>query len=326
MDFMTTTILESLLERTIVQEKRFEEVRKLEEQWEKLPCLDGEEAFSLAAAWIAAQCDRIGASGCVFGASGGVDSSLVAVLLHRALPDRTRALIMPCHSSSEDEADARRLLEVLRIPYDVISLDPAVDPLLSQAPEPVAGAPSPAMVRGNLASRLRSALLYQHASLSRALVVGTGDFDETYIGYTCKGTTADIFPITGLHKDEVRTLLRIGLEPLDAELAQRLCQRPASPGYWAGQDAEQEIGLSYRTLGTALDLIVTHCDITPTHVFPRHPEDFLEAVGDSGLDDETVLHAADLVARNYHKSFASPALWRPLSGHGPQERARLRSS
>ena len=314
---MTSTLLESLLERTIAQEKRFEEVRRLEARWEQLPCLDGEEAFSLVASWIAAQCDRIGARGCVFGASGGVDSSLVAVLLHRALPTRSHAIIMPCHSSSEDKVDARRLLDVLRIPFDVVSLDAPVDALLALAPPPMDGAPSHAMVRGNLASRLRTALLYQHANRTGSLVVGTGDFDETYIGYSCKGTTADLFPITGLHKDEVRRLLRIGLEPLAPELAERLCGRPASPGYWPGQDAEQEIGLTYGALGTALDIIVAHCDITASHVFPRDPEAFLEAVADSGLDEATLLRAADLVARNYHKSFGSPALWRPLASREP---------
>ena len=187
-------------------------------------------------------------------------------------------------------------------------MEPAVERLLADlGATPEQASP---MTVGNLASRLRSAALYFEANATGSLVVGTGDLDETYIGYTSKGTTADLFPITGLHKDEVRALLRRGLEPLDPELAVRLSERPASPGYWPGQKAEDEIGMSYTRLGNCLDLVTAHCEIRPTGVFPRDPEAFVADVQARGIDVEDFLAVADRVAANYHKSFGSPALWR----------------
>ncbi|MEW6279713.1 MAG: NAD(+) synthase [Candidatus Eremiobacterota bacterium] len=301
-------LLVELLERLRKTERRFEKVRQVEQAWWALPTRDTREALDLAAAWLAAHLERIDARGFVVGVSGGVDSSLAAVLCQQAAPGRCQALLMPCHSDPDDESDGRRLLEALGMAYRVIPLEESVQQLLGLAvPEPDSVSP---LVRGNLVSRLRASLLYLEANRTGSLVVGTGDMDEAYIGYTCKGTTADLFPITGLHKEEVRTLLRVALGDLDPSLAERLASRPASPGYWQGQRAEDELGLGYAQLGAALELLVQHCDIQEGGAFPRDPEAFVQDLQVRSVPPADVLRLVDLIAANYHKSFGSPSLYR----------------
>ncbi|MEW5852625.1 MAG: NAD(+) synthase [Myxococcota bacterium] len=302
-------VLEELLARADRTQAELRSVHGVEARWEHLPSRTTSEALDLMAEWIRLQVRRIGAKGCVVGASGGVDSSLVALLATRALPGECSALIMPCRSDPQDESDARQLLELLRIPYRVTSLEPAVDALVAAMGDTPTSVGR--MVSGNLASRIRGALLYYEANRTSRLVLGTGNLDETYVGYSSKGTTADLFPITGLHKEEVRALLYLGLKELDEKLAARLSQRTATPGYWAGQEAEKELGLPYRRIGAALDVIIGQCAIENTGVIPRDDDEFIRALEGSGVPGQDILDVAALIMRNHHKGFGSPALWRP---------------
>lgn len=300
-------LLEALIERIEDAERRRAPARAVERVWGELADRTTPEALAVVARWMAAQLEGIGAKGFVFGASGGVDSSLVAVLVARAAREGSLALILPCGSDPEDEADARALLDALGLAYRVVPIEPAVEAMERTA----GGGSGDALVRGNLAARVRATLLYHEANRSGRLVVGTGDLDESYIGYSTKGTTADLFPITGLHKDEVRALLRAGLADVDAALGERLAGRPASPGFWRGQDAEAEIGLPYARLAAALDVLIACCSIEDVGIIPKSPEALREALEAGTVTTSEILAVADLIKRNYHKSFGSPALWRP---------------
>ena len=69
-----------------------------------------EEAGKISA-WIRAKVKESGAKGVVVGLSGGIDSSLVAVLSKRAVEDNLLGLIMPCHSIPTDIKHAEYLPE-----------------------------------------------------------------------------------------------------------------------------------------------------------------------------------------------------------------------
>jgi NAD+ synthase len=49
--------------------------------------------------WIREQVKAADGKGLVVGMSGGLDSSVVAVLCKRALPPNTLGVLMPCYSS-----------------------------------------------------------------------------------------------------------------------------------------------------------------------------------------------------------------------------------
>ena len=95
--------------------------------------------------------------------------------------------------------------------------------------------------------------LYYLANLTRGIVVGTGNKTELMIGYFTKygDGGVDIFALTDLYKYEVRAVARaIGVP-------ESVITRPPSAGLWAGQTDEQEIGLTYDELDSALSAMET---------------------------------------------------------------------
>ncbi|MFH1811806.1 MAG: NAD(+) synthase [Pseudomonadota bacterium] len=299
-------------------------MQRIEASWQALTHRTGLRALDLIARWIRAQVDRIGARGCVLGVSGGVDSSLAAVLLARAVPERSRAYLLPCGGDPQDLDDARALLDALQLPYTLIDLRPVLASMTRRLG--TVSAAQRRLVQGNLVSRLRNDVLYHEANRTGCLVVGTGDLDETYLGYSSKGTTADLFPITGLHKDEVRALLRVGLAAVDEELALRLSAKPASPGYWKGQDAEDELGMPYTRIGAALDVIIGQCRIEAEGVVPWDEAELLEVLSSTDLRRDEFMRVIDLVMAGHHKAFGSPALWRPEPFAGDATTHRSKST
>ena len=57
--------------------------------------------------WIREKVSTAGGGGIVLGMSGGLDSSVLAVLCQRAFPRNVLGVLMPCHSSQEDEEHAQ---------------------------------------------------------------------------------------------------------------------------------------------------------------------------------------------------------------------------
>jgi NAD+ synthase len=298
-----------LLEDMSVREESLEKIRRLEARWYAQRDLTTPETFSLMVEWTREEVEMTGTKGALLGVSGGVDSSLGALILKNALPDRCLGLLLPCHSDEADLDDGRRLMELIGMPYSVIALDRVQDAFVDLLDG--GGEPAGNLVKGNLASRLRNAAMYYEANRRGYLVLGTGDLDEVYIGYASKGTASDIFPMNGLHKDEVRVHLKRELSRYDKSFAERIAGRPASPGYWKGQMAEDEIGVSYTNIGMILDIFLSHCDIWSTGILPSNPSTFQEALTERGIKDEDAMRVASLIIRNYHKSFSSPSLGRP---------------
>jgi len=178
----------------------------------------------------------------VLGLSGGVDSSLVAVVARRAPGLEVLGLILPCHSSPLDEDHARLVARLFHIENERIDLAPAYDELLRVLP------PGGKVAMGNLKARLRMITWYHFAKLRRYLVAGGGNRSEIAVGYFTKygDGGVDILPLGGLLKTEVRTLARqVGIPP-------EIIDKPPSAGLWEGQTDEGELGLSYEQLDAAL--------------------------------------------------------------------------
>src|SRR5512137_2832379 len=77
--------------------------------------------------WLRDKAREAGAKGAVFGMSGGIDSSVVAVLCQRAFPDGVLGLLLPCHSIAEDIEHARLVADKFAIPSETVSIDAAYD-------------------------------------------------------------------------------------------------------------------------------------------------------------------------------------------------------
>jgi len=226
--------------------------------------------------WIALRVRMAGCKGAVVGMSGGLDSSVSAILCKRALGDKVLGLIMPCDSDPSDEEDARLVAHLFDIITETVDLGPAFDLLLSLLPAdgrlPVA----------NLKPRLRMITLYYFSNRLDYLVVGSGNKSELLTGYFTKygDGAVDILPLGGLLKTDVRQLAQ------ELRVPAEIVAKPPSAGLWAGQTDEGELGITYDRLDRALRV--------------------LESGQSNQPDDEVLARVREMVSRSHHKRAPIP--------------------
>jgi NAD+ synthase len=300
--------------KTASRSRGLREIRDLAQRFRSLDRYDTIDALDLIVEWTAARLEFSRARSVIFGASGGVDSSLVACILARAAKGRVTAFVLPCGSKPSDEHDARALCAALGIPVERIDLQPAFDALRKSLSPAARGSTA----EGNLKTRLRTTTLFHEAQVRGALHVGTGDLDEGWVGYYTKGSASDLAPIGSLHKREVRSLLKLALTPIDAALARRLSRKPADAGL-SGRTAEQDLGVSYDHIADALEIIFRTCHVYEGGLVPRDLEAFATAVDAAKISPHTFEKVAELIYRARHKAFGAPVLWRDDSSPDPLE-------
>lgn len=194
--------------------------------------------------WIKEQVSEAGCEGVVLGLSGGLDSSVVAVLCQRAFPNNTLAVLMPCYSDQTDLDDAQLVAQKHAITTVTVPLDSVFDSLLKALPNGEYDPSTRKLAEANLKPRLRMATLYYFANRLRYLVVGTGNRSEGAVGYCTKygDSGVDILPLGNLLKSQVRELAN------HLDIPSRIIEKVPSAGLWEGQTDEGEMGLSYEEL------------------------------------------------------------------------------
>jgi len=191
--------------------------------------------------------DKVLAAGCrgvVIGMSGGLDSSVVAVLCHRAFPQSMFGVIMPCYTSREDGEHARAVAGKFSIPTKLVVLDTVFDTLLKELPGEEGEPDVSRLAKANLKARLRMLTLYYFANQLKYMVVGSGNRNELAIGYFSKygDGGVDILPLANLVKGQVSELASF------LGIPQEIINKPPSAGLWQGQTDEGELGFSYEEL------------------------------------------------------------------------------
>ena len=194
--------------------------------------------------WIRDKVSAAGCKGVVLGLSGGVDSSVTAVLCHRAFPHNMLAMLMPCYSNQQDIEHAQAVADKFSIPIKTVVLDDAFDTLLKVLPNDMAEPDVSRVAKANIKARLRMLTLYYFANQLKYMVVGAGNRDELSLGYFTKygDGGVDIQPLGNLTKGQVRELARF------LGIPQPIINKPPSAGLWEGQTDEGELGLSYDEL------------------------------------------------------------------------------
>ena len=191
--------------------------------------------------------DKVLAAGCrgvVVGMSGGVDSSVLAVLCHRAFPENMLGVIMPCYSQQEDKEHAQAVASKFSILTTEVVLDNIFTALLQALPDYKEGSAVSHIVQANLKARLRMLTLYYIANQLKYMVAGASNRSELSVGYFTKygDGGVDILPLGNLVKGQVRELASfIGIP-------QPIIDKPPSAGLWEGQTDEEELGFSYDEL------------------------------------------------------------------------------
>jgi NAD+ synthase (glutamine-hydrolysing) len=145
------------------------------------------------------------------GLSGGIDSSLVAVLAARAVgPERVTVLALPSrYSSAGSLRDAEALAANLGVRLEKLSIEPAFRASLESL-APVFRGTSPDITEENLQARLRGTFLMAFANKFHSLLLATGNKSELATGYcTLYGDMCGgLAPIGDLLKTEVYALSR----------------------------------------------------------------------------------------------------------------------
>jgi NAD+ synthase len=231
-------------------------------------------------AFIRDEVRKSGLHRAVFGLSGGVDSALVAFLAARALgAEQVTGFILPYRTSNPDsEADARLVAQVLGIGLQCIDITPQIDAYFAAIPD------AASLRRGNKMARERMTILYDQSAALGALVLGTSNKTELFLGYgTIYGDMASaINPIGDLYKTQVRALSRAVGVP------ERIVAKHPSADLWTGQTDEADLGFTYAEVDELLHFMVER----------RYRHDELVALG---FDARFVSRVEDLVTRSQYK-------------------------
>lgn len=216
--------------------------------------IDTDVARRVIAEFIRGQLQQAGFERAVLGLSGGIDSAVVAYLTAEAIgPERLLTVMLPYRSSSPaSRADAESVIGALGCASELVEITAMVDGYFGASGTHGAsgdeGLEASPLRRGNLAARMRMAVLYDRSVTWGGLVVGTGNKTESLIGYTTVfGDAACAFnPIGDLYKSQVRQMA-VALGVPDA-----IVRKAPSADLWPGQTDEIEGGFSYPVLDRLL--------------------------------------------------------------------------
>ena len=226
--------------------------------------------------WMQNQVKEAGAKGLVFGMSGGIDSSVVAVLSKMACGDKVLGMIMPCHSNPASAEDARLVARNFGIKTHFADLTATFDVLVPRIPH----------IEGfeltNVRPRLRMTALYCAAQALGYLVAGTSNKTEIDIGYYTKWGDggSDLLPLGNFYKRQVYELAH------ELGMPQEIIDKAPTADLWEGQTDENEIGMTYDELDSILAA--------------------LDSGEISGFDPDLVDRVRKLIADSDHKRFPIP--------------------
>ncbi|MCD5384266.1 NAD+ synthase [candidate division WOR-3 bacterium] len=181
----------------------------------------------------------------VVGVSGGLDSASVLALLTLSIGKKnTIAVVIPYEGMDEREATA--ITERFGVKTYKIDITSTIDNYFRQFPD------ANRIRRGNKMARERMSILYDISALLNALVIGTGNKTEYYLGYfTLFGDGAyAINPIGDLYKTELRQLAPC------LGIPKEIIEKIPSARLWKGQTDEDDLGYKYEEIDKLLYYII----------------------------------------------------------------------
>jgi NAD+ synthase len=224
--------------------------------------------------------------------SGGIDSAVALVAAVKDLgTENVTALTLPERdiTPKTDVEDVMRLCEMFEVTCERVEITPMLHEIRENIPD---FDQDDRVVYGNMKARLRMLLTYYYANKRRAMVMGTSNKTELYLGYFTKygDGGVDFMPFADLYKCQIRALGR------HLGVPESITEKPASARLWDGQDTEKDLGLPY----DSLDLIVN------THLRGWTP---IKIAAETGIDIDKVKGIVTRIAANEHKRH-SPAILR----------------
>lgn len=182
----------------------------------------------------------------VIGISGGKDSTVTLALLCRAIgPENVIAIEMP-YGEPEDIEDCDEIIQYFNIPPKNVyyfNIKNACEEMYSELETEIFNITDNKAITTNLPARVRMTFLYAIASIYNGRVVNTGNFSESFVGYTTKfGDGAGDFAI--LANYTVREVKKIGMV---LQIPPKWLEKTPSDGMSEVSD-EKVLGFTYDTL------------------------------------------------------------------------------
>ncbi|MEO0974664.1 MAG: NAD+ synthase, partial [Pseudomonadota bacterium] len=233
--------------------------------------------------------------GALVGLSGGIDSALTLAVAVDALgAEQVRAVMMPSRFTSQMSLDdAQRQASGLGVEYDVISIEPVFQSVLSSLEDVFAGRPFDT-TEENVQSRVRGIILMALSNKTGRLLLTTGNKSEMAVGYaTLYGDMAGGFaPIKDCTKTLVYQLARhrnsAGREVNPTRVIER------EPTAELREDQLDSDSLPpYEVLDPILDALIIE-DLAVSDIVAR------------GYDRSTVIKVLTMVRRNEYKRRQAP--------------------
>ncbi len=175
---------------------------------------------------------------CIIGLSGGLDSSVSTYLIVEAIgKENVIGVLMPYKTISlQSFEDGKLMTKNLRIKYYIREISQMVDSYFDQYEKD-----ANKLRRGNRMARERMCILYDLSAKENALVIGTSNKTELYLGYVTQfgDSACAIESIGHLYKTEVWELAKYLQIPLN------IIKKKPSADLWQGQNDEEEMGIKY---------------------------------------------------------------------------------
>lgn len=168
------------------------------------PLHPDDEVWEALVAGTRAYVEKNGFTDVVIGLSGGIDSSIVAVLAADALgPERVHTVAMPSRYSSDHSiSDAEKLAANLGVDHRTIPIEPAHAAMLEMLAPSFEGREED-LTEENLQSRIRGQVLMALSNKMGWLVLSTSNKSEAAVGYaTLYGDTVGGYALV---KDVLKT-------------------------------------------------------------------------------------------------------------------------
>lgn len=224
-----------------------------------------EDRYNACVSALHAYAENAGFTDVVIGLSGGMDSSLVAVMCVDAFgASHVHGVMLPGpYSSDHSVEDARDLSDNLGMQAEIISI---CEPYraFEQALAKACGGTLSGLAAENTQARCRMVCLMALSNAQGWMLVNTGNKSEAMMGYsTLYGDTAGAFsPIGGLYKTDVYALARWRNDQAIKQgatppIPEHVFTKPPSAELSPDQEDEKSMGIDYPTLDA---LLVAHVE------------------------------------------------------------------
>lgn len=186
----------------------------------------------------------------VLGLSGGIDSAVCLALCVKALGNENiTAIFMPDFNLTSNESKINVInlckqfnINLIEIPINDFENSFKVDWERNE------------LAIMNLKARIRMLILYDFANSNNALVIGTSNKSEIYLGYGTKygDAASDIMPLGDLYKTEVFQLAKKLNIPTD------IINRKPSAELKKDQTDEEELGIKYALADKIIEALLNN--------------------------------------------------------------------